>query len=278
MNMKKIAIGTLLCWLFSILPARAQQPDTLGNLKTFLQVCNAYKQLPLQMTLGIHNTTNLVTGAEDTIQASVTFYLQQQGTYIRFGELEQVANDSLLLLVSDNLKQMMLYNHQQSVAGQLQQYLGFQWQDASLQQIAARFKATVVPLQNDTACIELASRQPLPHTTLPRETVRVVYDPVSGTPFRVEQLKRTLVPLNEDVYNNFAADAAWQGQLLKLTDKKEALFFAIRQQASLYTYENISHEPGKKLPVTISDRIAAAGTGAYTPAKAYADYLLTQNF
>jgi hypothetical protein len=262
--------------MFSILPARAQQPDTLGNLKKFLQVCNAYKQLPLQMTLSIHNTTNLVTGAEDTIQAKATFYLQQQGTYIRFGELEQVANDSLLLLVSDNLKQMMLYNHQLSVAGQLQQYLGFQWQDASLLQIAARFQATVLPLQNDTACIELTSRQPLPHTTLPRETVRVIYDPVSGNPFRVEQLKRTLVPLDEEVYNNFAADVAWQGQLLKLTEK-EALFFAIRQQASSYTYENISHEPGNKLPVTISDRIAAGSTGEYIPAKAYANYLLTQN-
>lgn len=275
--MKNTSIVTLLCWLFSIMPARAQQPDTLGSLKTFLQVCNAYKQLPLQMTLGIHNATNLVTAAEDTMQARASFYLQQHGTYIRFGELEQVANDSLMLLVSDNLKQMMLYNHQQSVADQLKQYLGFQWQDASLQQIAARYLATLLPLQNDTASIELTSRQPLMHTTLPRETVRLVYDHVSGNPFRVEQLRRTLVPLDEDTYNNFAADPAWQGQLLKLTEK-EASFFAIRQQSSFYTYENISHQPDKKLPVTISDRIAAGDTGNYAPAKAYADYLLTQHF
>lgn len=275
--MKNISLVTLICWLFSIMPARAQQPDTLGSLKTFLQVCNAYKQLPLQMTLGIHNATNLVTTAEDTMQARASFYLQQHGTYIRFGELEQVANDSLMLLVSDNLKQMMLYNHQQSVADQLKQYLGFQWQDASLQQIAARYLATVLPLQNDTACIELTSRQPLMHTMLPRETVRVVYDPVSGHPFRVEQLRRTLVPLDEDTYNSFAADPAWQNQLLKLTEK-EASFFAIRQQSSFYTYENISHQPDKKLPVTISDRIAAGDTGSYAPAKAYADYLLTQHF
>src|SRR5437016_3249819 len=104
--MKNISILSLLFFLFLVMPGRAQEPDSLDAVRTFVQVCNTYKQLPLQMTLGIHNTTNLVTGAEDTVQARATFYLQQHGSYIRFGELEQVANDSLMLLVSDNLKQM----------------------------------------------------------------------------------------------------------------------------------------------------------------------------
>lgn len=273
--MKKLLIVTVLCWQQAVLTAQAQQSDTLAGLKTFLQVCNTYKKLPLQMNLSVQNATNLVTSKEDTIQAKATFYLQQHATYIRFGELEQVANDTLMLLVSDNLKQMMLYNHQQSVADQLKQYLGFQ--DGSLQQMAARYTANILPLQNDTACIELTSRQPLMHTTLPRESIRVVYDPKSGDPFRVEQLRRTLVPLDEETYNNFVTDTAWQGQLLKLTEK-ETLFFVIRQKTSCYIYENISHHPEDKVPVTIPDRIAASDAGKYTPAKAYADYLLTMNF
>lgn len=273
--MKKLLILTVLCWQQATLTAQAQKPDTLAGLKTFLQVCNAYKQLPLQMTLSLHNATNLVTSKEDTMQTKATFYLQQHATYIRFGELEQVANDTLMLLVSDNLKQMMLYNHQQSVADQLKQYLGFQ--DGSLQQMADRYKATVLPVQNDTAFIELTSRKPLMYTSLPRESIRVVYNPKSGDPFRVEQLKRTLVPLDEDTYNNFAADPAWQDQLLKLTEK-EPLFFVIKQLSSFYTYENISHHPEEKLPVTIPDRIAASDAGKYIPAKDYTDYLLTLNF
>jgi len=253
----------------------AQQPDTLQAIKTFVKVCNAYKQLPLQMDVSMTNSTNFVTDREDTFHTQAKFYLQQEGSYVSFGELEQVVSDSLMLLVSNNLKRMMVYATNRSVASQLQQYLGFQLKDSSLYAIAARYTAVLVAADKGTAGIEVSSRALVPHTGLPKETIRIQYKEASSQPSNIVQLKRSLLPVDSVTWQSYVQKPEWAGKLV--TGLHNNLFL-VKEQVSVFGYENISHIADAKLPVRISDRIRQEEPGRYAPAKAYEDYRLTQNF
>src|SRR5579863_3364883 len=108
-NMKQIIRGmalSLLCtgWLSA---ARAQQ-DSLAGIRTFLKVCNGYKQLPVLLDVGIERQTNFITGRADTTRLKATFCLQAEGSYIAMDNMEQLANDSLLLLVNKQTRRMIV--------------------------------------------------------------------------------------------------------------------------------------------------------------------------
>src|ERR1700754_731752 len=103
------------------------------------------------MDVIITNSANLVTNREDTIHAQVKLCLQQEGSYVSFGELEQVANDSLLLLVSNGLKRMIIYSNGKSVASQMKQYMGIQFKDSSLRTLTGKYIASALPRENALA-------------------------------------------------------------------------------------------------------------------------------
>src|SRR5690349_22972487 len=59
--------------------------DTLASLREFVNVCNVYKQLPLYLDMEIVNSTNFITGEEDTTRSTVLFYMKPGISYVKFG-------------------------------------------------------------------------------------------------------------------------------------------------------------------------------------------------
>jgi len=256
--------------------ARAQQPDTLQGVRVFVKVCNAYKQLPLQLEVSLRSSTNYITGAEDTAAARVQCYLQREGSYISFGELEQVADDSLLVLVSNKRKQILVFPNNRSVSARLQQYLGFQLKDSSLQRLVDKYTASLLPDDGGgKAGITVNSRSLLPHTALPRETIHVQYDENSGLPALVEQLSRSLVPVDTAAYQVLAQKPEWKGRLITGPNNSA---FIVKEQLTRFVYNSISHTVGISLPVRTRDRVRGDEPGRYAPVKAYEGYQLTQAF
>jgi hypothetical protein len=274
--MKKILSPSLIFLLLLMLCVHAsgQTKDTLEDMRTFLKVCNAYKQLPLQLDLTIRNSTNFVLDEEDTLNVRAQFRLQQEGGYIGFGELEEVVDDSLILIVSNKLKRMVLYANQHTIADQLKRYLGFQQLDSSVLALAQKFTVSVVSGKNDTAGIELKSRNRLAYTTLPKASIRIQYNRLTAQPIAVVQTIYNLMPLTADLYDRLRAAPEYKDKLLSLPDSSYCL---IRDKVATFTYEQLAHTPGKRLPVMISDRIVAEAPGRYAPVKAFGDYLLTHN-
>lgn len=265
---------TVLVFLLISLSGRGQEKDTLSAMRTFLRLCHVYKQLPLQMEVDLRNSTNLVTAQEDTMSCRVKFVLSQDGSYIGFGELEQIVDDSVMLLISNKLKRMMVYPNHRSVSDQLKKYLGIQFKDSSLLQIAAKYTASL-SMEKDTAWVEIRSRRMVYHTSLPGESIRVRYNPADSIPIGIVQLKRSLMPISQSTYEGMSGRADYEGKLIAGPDNR---FFVIKEQVSTFSYVEIAHRPGVKLPAAISDRIVADAQGKYTPVKAYHDFLLTQNF
>jgi hypothetical protein len=252
----------------------SRNTDTLATIREFVRVCNVYKQLPLYLHMEIVNTTNFVTGQEDTTHSEALFYMKPGTTYIRFGETEQLVNDSMALLVSSNLQRMILYSNAQPVLQRMNAMTGILQQDSSLQEMARSFTAQPSPPGQQAAGIILTGRNLLYGTSLPKESIELQYDPATGNPSKVITLKRTLLPVKEDDYKILSGKADMTDKLITIAGKGHYL---IKEQVVTFIFKKIEHNAAMTMPATIADRIVKNEQGNYTPVKAYEGYAVTIN-
>jgi hypothetical protein len=251
------------------------QVDTLAMMRQFLRICNEYKQLPLQLDVDIRSSSNWVVGSADTASMHARFNLCGKGSYIVMDGLEQLANDSLMLVVNERTLRMNLYLNRQPVAARLQQYLGRQLQDSGVAQWARKYAVAGMGKDRDTAFIKMESRALLPYTELAKQEIRVDYDEAGQRPYTVRELDRTLVPVDDSLFRLAAARSEWVGKTVSVGD---SAFYLVRERVRAFRFRVITHLPQDYPPVQMSDRIVADLAGRYRPVKAYSAYRLTQPF
>lgn len=252
----------------------AKGVDTLATLREFMLVCNDYKKLPLKLELELINKSNFITSPEDTMQARAKFYLQKQASYIHFGNVEQLVSDSMALMVSNTLRQMVLYPDAQPVILQIKAMTGMQMTDSSLTELSQKYKAHTELKVKDTAIITLISRLSLYATSQPKEMLELKYDPKTKIPFQVRTTRITMIPLQLADYNSLKENPDYTDKLIRIEDKGD---FLIKEQVSCFIYQKVSHDPGIKMPFTIADRINKNAAGEYIPAKGFGAYRLIIN-
>lgn len=250
----------------------AQKKDSLAILKEFISISNRYKQIPLYVNLEMETNSNFVTGENDTLHVQGEFYLQEKQSYVRFGEFEQVVNDSMALLVSNKLKQMILYINASPVLEKMKSILGAPLPDSSIKNLGAKYKATASPLSKGTGLILLESRMPLYGTSLPKETIELQYDSKEKQPRQVLTTKRNLVLLDSVQYYSFKTQEEFEGKLLLL----ENSYFLIKELVTKFTYNKIEQTAVATIPVTIHDRIMKNGEGNFIPVVKFENYMLSQ--
>lgn len=275
--MKRFAAFFGIGCLLSMLPALAsaqQRKDTLEPLRTFIQICQGYKQAPLQLDLAYKNTTNYVMNAEDTITIEGTFYNSKAGAYIRFGEMEQLVNDSVALIISERMKKMILFSNARPILAQMKNSMGMPLPDSSISNLAEKYSTTVSEPRNGINSIELVNRVLLWGTSLPKESMELQYRNQSKEPLQVLMVKRSLIPVASEDSTAFVSRYGAAGQLLHLQDN--GLFF-VREQRSVFLFKKITHNEQAPLPVQINDRIVKNEDGNYIPAKGYESFSMKQN-
>lgn len=248
--------------------------DTLATLREFVRVSNVYKQLPLYLEMEIINTTNFVTGQEDTTRSGVLFYMKPGTTYIRFGETEQLVNDSMALLVSSQLQRMILYSNAQPILQRMKAITGIIQQDSSIQGMANSFTAQLSMPEQQSAVITLTGKALLYGTSLPKESVELQYDKATKDPLKVTTLKRTLLPLNDDDYKTLSEKPDMVSKLVTIDDKRH---FLVKEQLVSFIYKKIGHDAAMAIPATIADRIVKNDEGQFIPVKSYEGYAVTVN-
>lgn len=275
---QKIIIFTLLVLCGSQLQAQRRlankQADTLGVLREFVQISSGLRQMPVYLEMELVNASNFVTSEQDTARFQSSFYLKAGVSYIRFGEAEQLVNDSMALLVSDKLQRMILYSHAQPVLRQMQAFTGMQGMGSSIVELSKKFTARLLPSVQDTATITLTGRNVLYGTTLAKESVELQYDAVKKQPLKVTTVKRTLLPLSDDNYKALIEQGTLADKLVSIEDRGH---FLVKEQTGTFIYRKISHDGGISLPATIHDRIVQNEQGEYAPVKAYEAYAVTLN-
>jgi hypothetical protein len=251
----------------------AQQKDTLSSLKDFVSISSGYKQMPLYLELEMKNSTNFITGEDDTANIKGEFYLGNESSYVHFGEFEQVINDSLALLVSDKLQQMILYTNAGLIVKKMKDMMGMSLPDSSILNLARRYISSANELSKGSSAIELQSRAVLYGTALPRETIELRYDAIKKIPQQVTTLIRSLLRLDSLQYLQLQNEAGVAEKLLTL----EGSYFLVKEQFTAYVYKKIERGSVAKVPVSISDRIMKNEEGEYIPVKKYESYSLTKN-
>jgi hypothetical protein len=250
----------------------AQKKDTLSAFRDFVTISNGYKQMPLYLELEIKSSTNFITSENDTTDITGEFFLRNENSYVRFGEIEQVVNDSLALLVSNKLQQMILYTNAGQMTKRMKSMMGVALPDSSIRYLAGKYTSSS-ELSKESATIKLQSRAVVYGTELPRETIELQYDVSKKMPQQVTTLTRNLLRLDSLQYSRLQTEAGLAEKLFAL----EGSYFLIKEQVTAYLYKQIEQASSVKVPVTISDRLMKDETGGYIPVKSYESYRLTKN-
>lgn len=247
---------------------KKEHHDSLKTVSLFMQICNNYKTLPLQANVKIVQQANIITTREDTITLEASFYLQNNASYIRLGEIEQLVNDSLMTLVNHRVKRILVYKNGSTVANRLDNYIGVQLQDSMLQEVFKTFSVAAFHIK-DTPAIRLDSRRVLVRTLNPKETVEIKYNPANMQPYEVMQIKREIIKINQALFNTLSQDHAFAGK----TFEQDNEFYAVKELSTLFIYERIEHK-NENTPVAVGDRVLKDKEGAFIAATGFEDYVL----
>lgn len=245
--------------------------DTTAAIREFISVCNQYKKLPLHLVLRQSNSATFGVSDEDTASSQADFYMTEQGVYMRYGNIEQLIDDSLILMISPDKKVMMIYPHSQSIKEQLSGYIGLQMADSSVLKMAATYASEFLSAGSEQQkIIQIRNRSPLPGTDITKEVITMKYDSKSGEPEEVTYLRRTLVPIDKAEWDKQSNHGDLNDKLVAIKDN----YFLINEHKSVFEYKKISHDTEIKLPASISDRITRNEEGKFVPAKGFENYYL----
>jgi len=248
-----------------------QSADTLAPIRQFIEVSSSYKQGSMYTDIQIKNSSNYITNPQDTATSEMIFYMTKDGAYMKYGELEQVVNDSLILMVNNIAKRMILVPNRESVQQHLNTYTGMLLEDSSIQKMAGEYTGSASS-ENNKAVIELASRVMAFGTMLPKEVLFMKYKEKNNQPQQVTQIKRVLVILDSVQYNQLVNLSEYKGRLLS---PGKGSFFLVKDRITTFIYKKIEYGDKVQLPVHMSDRISANSNEGYLPAKGYEDFLLS---
>lgn len=245
-----------------------QKKETVELFRKFVEVCNTYKQVPLQLNISYKKVSNIPLYLEDSSKMEGVFYLEKNGGYIHFGDAEQIITDSFALMVLENINQMVLSENSADITAQIKKLLSSPFSDSSIENFASRYSIVQTVMDNETSRIEINNKSNVYGTDLPVEKITLQYNTKNNNPGTIETIKRKLVKKPATGAGNFSAVA------VTVPGKGDYL---IKEDVTTYLYKSIRHDANKKMPVMLSDRIVKDGTDKYVPAKAYQHYNLIFN-
>lgn len=252
----------------------AQSADSLSLLKKFIRVSSNYQQIPLFLEVEISNSSNAIWSEEDTTTAIARFYLTKGASYVRYGDVEQMTNDSMALVISNKLKRMMLFPEAQAALAVMRSLHGIVVADSSVAKLAGEFQVMETEPADGQPGIVLNSRSSLSGTKVPRKSIRLQYTKEGEQPTKVITTQRSLQPISKADYAVYQEKEAMRAMLIH---EREDEYFLVVEKNSVVSYRTISHDMALKVPATIGDRIGKNEQGLFRPTRAYENYVLTVN-
>ncbi len=241
-----------------------RKKDSLALYREFVAVSKNYQQLPLQARILFRKSTVPHLAGKGSESTLAEFYLQKGDGYIKFGELEQVVNDSLMLLVNNRMKMFMLVKQEAGTMDKsLTMFPGLP--KASLEAMGKKYLAEKQVVNDVDTLIKLSTRKLLQGTDKPLEEVEIRYSG-SMNPVVARTVKRKLLPLTDttgaskDIPNANRVHIDMSGDYL------------LSEEVNEYLFQYIAHAEGIVVPVTLSNRLVKNAAGEWVPAKGYEGY------
>jgi hypothetical protein len=241
---------------------RKKEKDTMLLYREFIGISRDYQQPPLQARIVFRKASNLL--QMDTTSSMAEFHLQKGSGYINFGEVEQLATDSMMLLVNNRLKRMVLVQQDSIAANGMASFMpAFPAQ--AVEAMAKKYTAKKTPLDGGDTLIRLDSRKLLPGTNTPLETLEIRYANRLN-PVLASVTKNSFAPLSDSAF--FKKELLPQYKV-QVEGKGEHL---LRQQTDEYLFQHIGHDANRPLPITMGNRVVKGSNNQWIPAKGYEQY------
>jgi hypothetical protein len=269
----------LLVMLIANGAANAQKTKKDDNIifREFAKLGGMYKKLPVQLSIQIYNSAIPVTAEKDTIHAEMEVFYGSHAFYMQAEGLEQIINDSLIVLVNSSSKQILLYPNNLDMLKNMEKAIAMFMPDSSIDRLSQQYN----PTSNDIAAgikkISLVSRQMVGDTKLPKEIISVTFKAKGYEMIEFCQSNNRLVPIDSAVYASLLNAKDYQGRLLNSPSSNGNIYFIIKEATTTYQFTKVDHT-ALRPPANELDRIVKNGDGDYTPAKGYEDYLLRKEF
>ncbi|HET9824270.1 MAG TPA: hypothetical protein VFP87_02985 [Chitinophagaceae bacterium] len=251
--------------------------DSLFAFREFSRLQKMYQHLPVQINLHIQNSASPLTTPQDTLQTEMSIYFGTAGFYMEAEGLEEIVNDSLIVMVNNPSKQISVYRNDKSVMKRIYESLSMVLPDSSLQEFTHRYQSLVQDLDGAIRKIALNSRVTLYGTGKPKEIMTVTYQKTSYKPIEVTQTKLRLLPIDSSIYAGLLNDKTYDDKLLSAATSKGQIFFLVKEQKTSYRFLRIDYNV-QIPPAKQQDRIAVAEDGSYLPSKGYEDYQVSTEF
>lgn len=268
-------LPSLITTLFTVLlfaSLSAQTADSLKILREFIAVNSALKKLPLQMQLEFKQAGGNRQNGDSTVTLKGDFVINKNGAYINFGTMEQIINDSIVLVIMKDTRQMLLSENDKSTMSYTNTMMAPQFNDTDILKVAAVYSVQKIKNNKKNSEIKINSRQMIEEVALPAMSISVQYDEATKLPAELMVTRRTLikVPVGIDT-------AALSKRVEKNITTKWVTIgndsYLLKETSSQIVYSKIDNQDNVPLPVLIEDRIKSIN-GSWQPVDAYKSFQL----
>lgn len=269
----------MLVSMVGITAAKAQRkdPDSLVALREFAQLGQMYHHPSVRLMIHMERTSNLPTATADSLQTDVDMYYGKPDFYMQAEGLEEISNDSVMVMVNKPAKRMIVSRHNHQVSSSIERTISMFMPDSSTQELAKRYSSAIENAGGGKKQLTLTSREFVYGTGIPRETVRVIYRHPSYELVEFKQIKTSLVPVDAAVFDSLQKEQAYHGKIVSSSINKGKLFFLAKELTITCRFDKIDYEL-KHPPVAERDRVEKTADGSYKPAKGFEEYVLTNQF
>ncbi len=273
---KSIFIGIGLLY---VLVAAAQKDDrhTSEAFNELAHLGDMYKKLPFQFQIQIQNAAIPITATSDTMQTVMDLYMATHALYMQSEGLEEIINDSLVVLVNNRVKEMQLYRSDAGLASRFVNIGSMLLQDSSKATLQKKFNIDLKKQDENTNNIDLTSRRILPGTSFPTEFLHISYYSGNHQIIECSQHKNRLIPIELSVYASLKDDNQFDPRLIHSTGEKGDMYFLVKENITTYRFIKVDYNVVKP-PVAVKERIIKSRDEKYLPATGFEEYLVKQQF
>ncbi|HVM86672.1 MAG TPA: hypothetical protein VMT76_00695 [Puia sp.] len=257
--------------------AQLQAGDSLQAIREFVQLRQMYNHLPVELQIHVQNSSVPFSNAADTLKTDMDVYYDDRSFYLKAEGLEEIVNDSLMIMVNNPAKTVLLYHNNQDIISNMEKSVMAIMPDSSIDALAKKYASSISPDGKDKNRIELKSRMKVYGTAFPKESVVVSYRVSIHQPIEFSRTKTLLAPVDSISYHGLMKDPAFDGKLVSASTSAGNVFFIVKEVTTSFRFDKIDHDV-KLPPVTGNERVTRQANGEYVMAKGFEDYTLTKEF
>lgn len=275
-----ITIQIVLALLLVTVTATAQRKnkrskDSKNAFQEFVRLGKWNTRWPVQINLHITHHVTPTVSASDSADTDMILYYDTHSFYMQAEGMEQIANDSVLVLVNNTARMIRVFPNKGVLFNNQGNKFTTFMPDTSIEKLSQRFIASIQDEGRSNKRVILQSRDRITGTELEKEVIDVIYNPGNYQPNQYKQVRRSVVPVDSTTYNGLVKDTTWKGRLITTNTKAGQLFFVVKEQVTECLFTGIDFEQ-RSPPVSERNRVVKTAEGEYLPEKGYEAYNISQ--